>query len=500
MPEPTFIVVPRGGQRSERVGTFTLVEDMWDDFHFKTSFVLHYAAKGSVIEIGYVKIATRGMVEYDPHTKLPHEFSQLGQEHFSLGQDREYYELLRSLPDGLSQKVLIALRDVAADAELLKEVDHEPALSTSLFRDIPRRTVETQFRKIIQGDSPLTPYRFSFSRQPSEKSSAPFRIKFSVHPGAKPPTNVHVLIGPNGAGKSQLMREFLSSAMGTDEPGIGVFRDEIGIDSRNVGHFPFANVVHVSFSAFDKIAEFPAENKGVKAHSVGLSQAMGLSLEDQFAESLRVCRKGPRRERWLAAMHKLGAADSLLASESLPELLADDDVDLQSRARALFSRLSSGHKIVALTVSRLVELVEERTLVLVDEPETHLHPPLLSALTRVISDLVLSRNGVAVMATHSPVVLQEVPQNCVHILRRAGADLRVWQLETESFGESVSRLTAEVFNLDVRHTGYHELLQELLIDNNGLAEGALADLEGQLGGEGRFVLQALSREFGVSDV
>jgi predicted ATP-dependent endonuclease of OLD family len=69
--------------------------------------------------------------------------------------------------------------------------------------------------------------------------------------------------------------------------------------------------------------------------------------------------------------------------------------------------MSSGHAIVLLTITRLVATVEEKTLVLLDEPESHLHPPLLSAFIRALSDLLYDRNGVAIIATHSPVVLQE---------------------------------------------------------------------------------------------
>ena len=46
---------------------------------------------------------------------------------------------------------------------------------------------------------------------------------------------------------------------------------------------------------------------------------------------------------------------------------------VQRRSESIFKRLSSGHKIVLLTITRLVEVVEEKTLVLIDEPEAHLH-------------------------------------------------------------------------------------------------------------------------------
>jgi hypothetical protein len=44
---------------------------MRDDFHFKTTFTLHYGTGDDTTEIGMVKIAPRGMTEVDPPTSLP---------------------------------------------------------------------------------------------------------------------------------------------------------------------------------------------------------------------------------------------------------------------------------------------------------------------------------------------------------------------------------------------------------------------------------------------
>ncbi|WP_444822831.1 AAA family ATPase, partial [Vibrio parahaemolyticus] len=56
------------------------------------------------------------------------------------------------------------------------------------------------------------------------------------------------------------------------------------------------------------------------------------------------------------------------------------------------SRMSSGHAIVLFTITRLVDTVGEKSLVLLDEPEGHLHPPLLSAFLRTLSDLLYIKN------------------------------------------------------------------------------------------------------------
>jgi hypothetical protein len=49
-----------------------------------------------------------------------------------------------------------------------------------------------------------------------------------------------------------------------------------------------------------------------------------------------------------------------------------------------FKKLSSGHKIVLKILAELTAYLDQRgpTLVLLDKPETHLHPPLLASLLR----------------------------------------------------------------------------------------------------------------------
>ena len=134
--------------------------------------------------------------------------------------------------------------------------------------------------------------------------------------------------------------------------------------------------------------------------------------------------------------------------------------------------------------------MDERTLVLIDEPETHLHPPLLSAFIRAISDLLIDRNGVAIIATHSPVVLQEVPRTCVWKLRRSGSLSTADQPEIETFGENVGILTREAFGLEVTRSGFHQEIEKLVSDGMNYEE-VIEQFGGQLGGEARGIARAL---------
>ncbi len=164
--------------------------------------------------------------------------------------------------------------------------------------------------------------------------------------------------------------------------------------------------------------------------------------------------------------------------------------EVQKSAFGLVERMSSGHTIVLLAITNLIETIEEKTLVLIDEPESHLHPPLLSAFTRALSDLLVDRNAVAIIATHSPVVLQEVPKSCVWKLERTRNEGRAFRPESETFGENVGILTREVFGLEVTKSGFHALLAQEVEDNQSFEE-ILEKYDNQLGFEAQAVLRAL---------
>ncbi|WP_159989183.1 AAA family ATPase [Rathayibacter sp. VKM Ac-2803] len=484
---PTFVVRSREQWPDRALNVFTLKEDRWDDYHFKTTFHLFRGRGDEDPEnFGIVKIARFGMGSESGRTTLDRSFNTLGENFFSLGQDREYYDKILALDKPMRQAVLIALRDIAFDSDLYDRARSEFVTSSSLLRDVNDLVVKTQFRRITHGRAVLSHYEFTYD-PPQESESTPPRLSFRVSADSTPPTNVHVLIGANGVGKSTLMRNFAASlSAGSDPLAVGSFGHEQLEDS--VGRrVPFNNVVTVAFSAFDVFPTHlldPTGERGDIAHAV-----VGLGdLEAQFAQNLRLCVRGPRRERWLAALRRLTDVDAVLRDERMEDVLnlpvMGEEV---SGAGERLRSLSSGHKIVLLTITAIVRFVEERTLVLVDEPETHLHPPLLSAFIRALSELIGERNGVAIVATHSPVVLQDVPRSCVHVVRRRGRDISVSPPMIETFGESVSVLTSTVFGLDVTTTGFHSLLDRV----TGAASSERDELHLQLGAEGRALLRAL---------
>jgi energy-coupling factor transporter ATP-binding protein EcfA2 len=483
-----------------------LIRDNWNDwFEFSTLFhLIVFDEENNKHKLGDVKIGQFGLSKAERSPQIPDAFNSLDENFFSLGQSDSYYAGLMNLSHAIREQVLNGLKDVVADLSLFNQAIDERVTKISLLRDVTPMTVRGQFHRLLNGGSRLSAYNFSYLLHNRSGSSIPaIDLEFEVEPESNPPTNVHILIGRNGVGKTRILN-YMTRAL-VDEDAIpnqfGFFTSQ---DNKNKLEI-FANIVSVTFSAFDDFEPLH-ENKdktaGIKYSYIGLKRGINKGykanpnpkspyiLASEFVRSLKACIQGSRINRWLKALEMLEADPifSEIELASLSDIKVIDEFD--KKARKIFGKLSSGHKIVLLTITRLVESVEERTLVLLDEPESHLHPPLLSAFTRALSELLVHRNGVAIIATHSPVLLQEVPRRCVWKLRRNGSEAIAERPEIETFGENVGTLTREVFGLEVTQSGFHKLLQDAVNQNKSFKQTMLM-FDNELGSEARAILRAL---------
>lgn len=514
-----FEVVPHGGSWSKEArNRVFLLTDGWDDwFKFSTMYVVFFMdGEGEVHRIGEVKIGQFGMLPDQRRPDLPTQFTELSEVFFSLGQDDSYYEKLNELGEDFRNSFLQAMRDVARDAELFEKALAEDVMGVSLLRSVSDTSVRGQFRWMTKGGARLTRYSFSYTPPPWGKNNEPPTFKFKVSPESYPPTNVHVLIGRNNVGKTYTVEQMTNAIVRPDEGDFGEFLWEEDAFGRAETE-KFSNIISVTFSAFDPFEPLPSRQdklSSVRYQYVGLKHIGknedGKSkppkspddLAADFGKSVQmIVTQSAKAERWRRALSLLESDPIFKQAEiwSLIEQYADllllydrreAFAELRKSARQLYSKLSSGHKIVVLTITRLVETLEERSLVIVDEPEAHLHPPLLSAFTRSLSDLLINRNGVAIIATHSPVILQEVPKTCVWCLRRTGREKRIERPAKETFGENVGTLTQAIFQLEVTTSGFHKMLSNAVEENLSYEE-IVERFNGQLGDEARAIVRSL---------
>lgn len=475
-----------------------LLEDGWDDYGYKTSFGLHFAdAKGNYIQIGQVKITFVDQTEKE-RTRLPEVFTSLTPNFCSLGASQSYYEELMELSESIRTSILIGLNDFVFNDHIRGIFANEDAFNTSLLRSMNAESMLNGYATILNGNVIQTGFNFSFKPRAASGQT----VKLRVDPDSLPPTNVHVLIGRNGVGKTRILSGIADALTANSNPNDFSLDGELEPTSSTgflfsgaQSNLGFANLVTVAFSAFDAFRPIGQENiKGdVRYDYVGLrtvgepEQFKGDSeLLIDFQQSLSACLSGLKLGRWCQAVDYLNS-DPAFYEYDFPNLARGTDA--LDNIVSCFALLSSGHKIVLLTITKLVQLVEAHTLVLIDEPENHLHPPLLSSFIRAISYLMTTRNGVALIATHSPVVLQEVPSSCVTIMERARGEFLFHMPEIETFAENVGSLTKEVFKLEVTHSGYHALLAAHmeLMDYDSL----LQEFDNQIGREGKTIAKSL---------
>lgn len=484
--------------------------DHWNDFSFVTMFqVSAFDENGTLHDLESVKIGFKGQSTQDStYSKLDDEFNKLPRGFFSLGVSVEYYNVLGNIVSkSFRDEYLSALRDIVSSERYLEQAKGEEVFKTSLLRSAKMSSINDQFKRVLEGGAPTSDFDFQFEH-PSSDNFAGVDLKFSVKEGSLPSTNIHAIIGRNGVGKTTILNNMTDAVVDRAETSARFLETNIFRESRPIGDDFFSSLVSVSFSAFDPF-EPPADRAdpetGVSYFYIGLkdneSESSGRhkelpDLRKEILSSLESCfSEAGKKRRWSEAILTL-ESDRNFSEMRLPELAElpqSDKQEIKSFRRKVLRRLkkmSTGHSIVLLTITKLVDNVIEKTLVLIDEPETHLHPPLLSAFTRALSELLHNRNGVAIIATHSPVVLQEVPRSCVWKVTRSRLSLSSARPEIETFGENVGVLTREVFGLEVTKSGFHTILEQA-VAFGGSYEEILRNFRGRLGFEAKGLLRAM---------
>ena len=505
-----FEVIPTSRRTpNEGRGVGYLWTDNWNDwFKYKTLYNLTYFDDtGEKHEIGSVKIGQFDMFEKQERPDLPDAFEELDKRFFSLGQDADYYSAVMTLGRDAANTFLAALNDLAANDELYQQALEEDVTGVSLLRSVNMKTIEGQFRRILSGGAELTDYMFRYvGPLPQTEGVDPLHLEFEVTPDSRPPTNIHVLIGRNGVGKTFILnamtRALVSPDSDEDKDGLFTSQDDWHQETQES---PFANILSITFSAFDDfeiVRQKRNATDGVRYINVGLRKRVKNKndewvtitrdpddLAKDFSASAKLCARGIKAERWSKALTTL-EADPLFAEAEVSGLADVDEENFGRSAGKLYRRLSSGHKIVLLTITKLVENVEEKTLVLMDEPEAHLHPPLLAAFVRALSNLLINRNGVAIIATHSPVVLQEVPRSCAWKIVRHGLTAKATRPVIETFAENVGVLTREVFGLEVTRSGFHKMIADTVEDEERI-KGVVEKFDNEVGSEGRALISSM---------
>ncbi|HEL4846211.1 MULTISPECIES: AAA family ATPase [Stenotrophomonas] len=534
------VVAPGTRTDASSASDWVLAQDNWNDYSYQTLYHLsHFSIKDGKRQesvIGPVKILKRGQTQSDG-ILVRENFPELGEEFCSVGDSLDYYERLRAIGP-LGEQILASLRDVIHAPELVERFQREPGWRKSLFRDqddggSSYRSLATG---IVQGHyttppKDQQPFEFQVTGW-SRSLKIDTRSQASGSGNERLPERVNVLVGRNGSGKSTLLSRlarvaFASTTERAASPlsdlgkmlpeGVGFPRIVViafspfdnfklpGADARNrtqiakdmqngVGRYVFIGLRDFAGEAEIAISDLPGTRLGqLEADTDRVSQTKLKSIADlaiDFDRYRSMISNDSRRE--LVLKKALDALETGLISD---EWLDSTSSGIDQEAATWFMRLSTGHKIAVLSIYGLVACLEDRSLVLIDEPETHLHPPLLSAMMHAFRRVLTRFESSALVATHSPVVVQECLAKHVHVVRREGESFSIRPLCAETFGESIGLITAQVFGMQSDATDFHAVLDRLVDKYDSREKIEKLFLGGVMSGQARaYVMSKLAED------
>ena len=216
----------------------------------------------------------------------------------------------------------------------------------------------------------------------------------------------------------------------------------------------FSNAICVGFSAFDSLPT-KLDDTIIPYIFIGLDNedyyGTNLSkieiLSKKFEESVeKVFSSKMKKDLWFESLDILKydiyfeESRILENAKSIEIITEKNSSNPFEKVRKNFERLSSGHKVILLTITKIVQHIEEKSFVILDEPETHLHPPLLSAFVRALSNILIKKNAIALIATHSPIILQEIPSSCAWKMQRSKLEVALNKLNYETFGTNINSI------------------------------------------------------------
>ena len=112
-------------------------------------------------------------------------------------------------------------------------------------------------------------------------------------------------------------------------------------------------------------------------------------------------------------------------------------------------------------ITSLLAWVKENSLIIFDEPEMHLHPNAIASLFTVLNGVLRQYRSFALIATHSPQFIQEIPAKRVLVFERTGNVTELRHLQGETLGENISNLTRHIFETYEIPSHYKKVLKKL---------------------------------------
>jgi hypothetical protein len=522
---------------------FSPESDDWNDFRYKCTYQYRIIENPSSIITGRLLLGFIEKSEYVEESgrlkrdinfidgyKLPKFFTlQGGMEH--------YRSFIRKHSSKIAPKLLFVLNDLVAlkrssmASKIVDEAIKTKVFSLAFMRDSER------FFAFHNADSLLDGLEAeSFSNMSSHFSltydvagfESPNTLNIDFDAGSILPKRISLLIGRNGLGKSQALHTIVTSLL----KGNNAFQD------REHGR-PLVSRVLAIATPGETSNTFPAErkNKRIKYRRLILNRSgrtttsrgfcdlcvqlarneelIGQSRRwELFRENIKVLKDCDKiliplqdsitvgssnlikiNNRYYYPLLKLGSGGEQESLEIFSLIISNAN-PINFINGEIFP-LSSGQLAFIKFVVQACLFIENGSLVLLDEPETHLHPNFISDFVRILNKLLSLTGSFSIIATHSAYFVREVPKTQVHVFKenKEKNSVDILRPTLNTFGADVGALSYFVFEDEITNGLINELITAFHQSSSPKAD-LLNTLESELSGE---VIMYLRRKLYIGD-
>lgn len=291
---------------------------------------------------------------------------------------------------------------------------------------------------------------------------------------------IHSLIGKNGSGKTYLMNQLIDQSMssGNEYNKLGAVFSRMIVISNTINdkcyrpanitsHKVRLNNYHfisltsgryynkifprgkrlTLFSLLEKIQKRDSRKRGdfgqgylldavtesvISGFSFSIKTNLGVNSYNSFSELTG-----------LYGIINLTSNRDLISNSEIEYALPDEDIQFYKNDEPF--TLSSGQLSFLISMFSIISTIESNSLVLIEEPENFLHPSLLTHFISLLTKILRDTNSVAIVATHSALVLREIPAEQVTILQRRSDITMHLSPNIETFGADTHQIMIDVF-------------------------------------------------------
>lgn len=452
-------------ERPGRYPSFVLVADGWGDGYAHVQFNLYYFhTERDYDSFGLVKIIKRESKmecseDHNYYVKddgMPSEFLRLPADFCSLGQDERYYRNIKDRFGNNYESVFMALNDAAVFPQI-DDAFRNTNFYSCLIRENEAERLIREAQLILQGRNVADRYRFKYRFRPIyAENNIEFEFNFRDEERLLQ-RRIYAVIGKNGVGKTLFVSQL-----------------PLDLSDKNSDAFTpakpiLSKVISIANSTFDNFKK--AENTAkLNYFHFGLTKSVGdgqiPKTKDDFTAELLAATKKIRLYGRVEHLKRI--LNKIVFTEAIDELFVtvskNDkevlDIDT-SKINKLLRTMSSGESTMLYLFMCLEADIRYDSLILLDEPETHLHPDAIAELLNALDDMLEEYQSCCVMVTHSPLLIRELTSDCVYVMEREDKSVILRKPGIETIGSGLNTITDDIFGSRSVQRNYKKRISEL---------------------------------------